>query len=153
MEAKSSLPPTNSYTQITHQPLKLKKPHDDNTEQIGSFTSSCSFDDSDKGDTQNPSASKTCLFSEEEIAIQKPESAAVNAREEIVGAEDNGRERLKRHKVEVAGRVWIPEMWGQEELLKDWINCSAFDAPFVPSRIMTARAALVREGRRALLVD
>ncbi|KAI9127939.1 hypothetical protein K1719_000932 [Acacia pycnantha] len=31
--------------------------------------------------------------------------------------------------MEVAGRVWIPEIWGQEELLKDWTDCSAFDAP------------------------
>ncbi|GLT89984.1 hypothetical protein SLE2022_079390 [Rubroshorea leprosula] len=63
--------------------------------------------------------------------------------------EDNGRERLKRHRVEVAGRVWIPEIWGQEEFLKDWADCSAFDASLVPSGIKSARAALVREGRRA----
>ncbi|KAL9332091.1 hypothetical protein ACSQ67_001701 [Phaseolus vulgaris] len=63
--------------------------------------------------------------------------------------EDSGRERLKRHRVEVAGRVWIPDMWGQEELLKDWIDCSAFDAPLVPSRIATAREALVEECTRA----
>ncbi|OMO82243.1 hypothetical protein CCACVL1_12028 [Corchorus capsularis] len=63
--------------------------------------------------------------------------------------EENGRERLKRHRIEVAGRVWIPEIWGQEELLKDWIDCSAFDASLVPNGIMSARAALVEEGRRA----
>ncbi|XWS43420.1 hypothetical protein CRYUN_Cryun16bG0102100 [Craigia yunnanensis] len=63
--------------------------------------------------------------------------------------EDNGRERLKRHRIEVEGRVWIPETWGQEELLKDWIDCSAFDSSLVPSGIMSARAALVEEGRRA----
>ncbi|KAI9090616.1 hypothetical protein K1719_028469 [Acacia pycnantha] len=146
MEDKVSLLPTNSDNQITQQPLKWKKPHltdNDNTDQKGSFMSTCSFDD-----TQNPSASKTSLLSKEEIAIQKQDS-----REEMVEADDCGRERLKRHRVEVAGRVWIPEMWGQEELLKDWINCSAFDAPFVPSRIMTARAALVQQGRRPLLVD
>ncbi|GFZ02492.1 hypothetical protein Acr_15g0011020 [Actinidia rufa] len=59
----------------------------------------------------------------------------------------NGRERLKRHRVEVAGGVWIPDMWGQEELLKDWIDCTAFDASLVKSNIMSARAALVQEGR------
>ncbi|XVF55722.1 hypothetical protein PTKIN_Ptkin06aG0059700 [Pterospermum kingtungense] len=69
--------------------------------------------------------------------------------EESMEVEDNGRERLKRHRIEVAGRVWIPEIWGQEELLKDWIDCSAFDAALVPSAIMSARAALVEEGRRA----
>ncbi|KAJ8899585.1 hypothetical protein K2173_018559 [Erythroxylum novogranatense] len=59
-----------------------------------------------------------------------------------------GRERLKRHRIEVGGRVWIPEIWGQEELLKDFIDCSAFDSSLVHSGIMSARAALVEEGRR-----
>ncbi|KAI3447469.1 hypothetical protein Pfo_004134 [Paulownia fortunei] len=65
--------------------------------------------------------------------------------------EDNssGRERLKRHRVEVAGRVWIPEMWGQENLLKDWVDCTAFDATLAKSGIMSARASLMEEGRRA----
>lgn len=63
--------------------------------------------------------------------------------------EDNGRERLKRHRIDVAGRVWIPDIWGQEEMLKDWIDCSAFDASLFPSGIVSARAALVQEGRRA----
>ncbi|GKV31799.1 hypothetical protein SLEP1_g40465 [Rubroshorea leprosula] len=64
-------------------------------------------------------------------------------------SEDNGRERLKRHRVEVAGRVWIPEIWGQEEFLKDWIDCSAFDESLVPNGIVPARTALAREGRPA----
>lgn len=64
--------------------------------------------------------------------------------------EGNGRERLKRHRIDVAGRVWIPDIWGQEEMLKDWIDCSAFNASLVPRGIMSARAALVQEGRRAL---
>lgn len=64
--------------------------------------------------------------------------------------EESGREKLKRHRVEVAGSVWIPEIWGQEDLLKDWIDCSAaFDATLVSSRIITARAALVQEGTRS----
>lgn len=63
--------------------------------------------------------------------------------------EENGRERLKRHRIEVAGRVWIPDIWGQEEMLKDWIDCSAFDASLMNSSIMSARNALVGEGRRA----
>lgn len=63
--------------------------------------------------------------------------------------EDSGRERLKRHRVEVAGRIWIPEIWGQEELLKDWIDCSAFDASLSPNGIMLARASLIGEGRRS----
>ncbi|KAF8403287.1 hypothetical protein HHK36_011389 [Tetracentron sinense] len=71
------------------------------------------------------------------------------AKETVNSTGDSGRERLKRHRTEVAGRVWIPEIWGQEELLKDWIDCSAFDAPLVPGGIISARAALVEEGRRA----
>ncbi|CAL1360618.1 unnamed protein product [Linum trigynum] len=63
-----------------------------------------------------------------------------------------GREKLKRHRVEVAGRVWIPETWGQEELLKDWIDCSAFDATIVSNGIMSARDALAaQQGLRTRL--
>ncbi|KAK9156749.1 hypothetical protein Scep_003323 [Stephania cephalantha] len=64
-------------------------------------------------------------------------------------AEVSGREKPRRHRIEVAGRVWIPDIWGQEELLKDWIDCSAFDASLVPAGIMSARAALVEEGIRS----
>ncbi|KAJ8754717.1 hypothetical protein K2173_012106 [Erythroxylum novogranatense] len=69
--------------------------------------------------------------------------------ETILDEGDCGRERLKRHRIEMAGRVWIPDIWGQEELLKDWIDCSAFDSSLVPGGIMSARASLVEEGRRA----
>ncbi|KAF9598744.1 hypothetical protein IFM89_031412 [Coptis chinensis] len=62
--------------------------------------------------------------------------------------EVSGREKLKRHRVEVAGQVWIPDIWGQEELLKDWIDCSAFDASLIPTGIMSARAALIQESVR-----
>lgn len=63
--------------------------------------------------------------------------------------EEGGRERLKRHRVEVAGRVWIPDMWGQEDLLKEWIDCAAFDASLVRSSILMARNSLAQQGRRA----
>lgn len=59
-----------------------------------------------------------------------------------------GRERLKRHRVDVAGRVWIPEIWGQEELLNDWIDCSALDRSLFPTGVSSAREALAEEGRR-----
>ncbi|KAI8014553.1 Protein BIC1 [Camellia lanceoleosa] len=62
-------------------------------------------------------------------------------------AEVSGRDRLKRHRVEVAGRVWIPDIWGQEELLKDWVDCTTFDASLGNRNITLARAALVEEGR------
>ncbi|XP_042511113.1 protein BIC1 [Macadamia integrifolia] len=76
-------------------------------------------------------------------------SSSSSSEEEVTTAEvDSGRERLKRHRNEVAGHVWIPEIWGKEELLKDWMDCSAFNASLVPSGIMSARAALIEEGRR-----
>ncbi|ESW34894.1 hypothetical protein PHAVU_001G189900 [Phaseolus vulgaris] len=109
--------------------------------------------DRDKGVAkQDPSASKPLLCNEEKMALQEDAIMDGVAKESSVAEaleEDSGRERLKRHRVEVAGRVWIPDMWGQEELLKDWIDCSAFDAPLVPSRIATAREALVEECTRA----
>ena len=63
--------------------------------------------------------------------------------------EDCGRERLKRHRVEMAGRVWIPDIWGQESFLKDWIDCAAFDTCLVPKGLVLAREALVQDCRRA----
>jgi hypothetical protein len=59
---------------------------------------------------------------------------------------ESGRERLKRHREEVAGRVLIPDTWGQEELLKDWIDYSSFDALLAPKGIMSARESLISEG-------
>ncbi|XP_030506962.2 protein BIC1 [Cannabis sativa] len=63
---------------------------------------------------------------------------------------DNGRERLKRHRIEMGGRVWIPDIWGQEDLLKDWIDCNAFDSCLGPNGLISAaRASLVKQGRTA----
>ncbi|XP_051113908.1 protein BIC1-like [Andrographis paniculata] len=62
--------------------------------------------------------------------------------------EKTGRERLKRHRLEVADRVWVPELWGQEDFLKDWIDCSPFDAAVMSSSAATAaRASLAEQGR------
>lgn len=102
-------------------------------------------DDKDKDATQYPSL----LCNKEKMALLQ-ELAPVSSMDEALDLEeeDSERERLKRHRVEVAGRVWIPEIWGQEDLLKDWIDCTAFDAPLVPSKITMARAALVEEGTK-----
>lgn len=62
--------------------------------------------------------------------------------------EDCGREKLKKHRMEMAGRVWIPERWGQESFLKDWTDCAAFDRSLVPKGLASAREALVDECRR-----
>lgn len=61
---------------------------------------------------------------------------------------DTGRERLKRHREEVAGRVLIPDKWGKEELLKDWMDYSSFDSLLAPNGLASARKALMAEGRR-----
>ncbi|XP_066318569.1 protein BIC1-like [Miscanthus floridulus] len=68
------------------------------------------------------------------------------ARRPAAGAEESARERLKRHRTEMAGRVRIPEMWGQERLLKDWVDCAVFDRPLAATTgLLTARDALVAE--------
>ncbi|XP_020208315.1 protein BIC1-like [Cajanus cajan] len=113
---------------ISPQPSKLNKPHHPKANKI--------MEQEHKDHSIKDSNTKTKTLG--------PTPSKVEALDE-----DSGRERLKRHRIEVAGRVWIPEIWGQEELLKDWIDCSAFDAPLVPNRIVMARAALVEEGRRA----
>lgn len=61
---------------------------------------------------------------------------------------DASRERLKRHRREVAGRVWIPESWGKEPFLKDWTDCTALDRALFPAGLLLAREALVDECRR-----
>ncbi|ERM93885.1 hypothetical protein AMTRI_Chr11g96670 [Amborella trichopoda] len=60
-----------------------------------------------------------------------------------------GRERLQKHRMMVAGKVWIPETWGQEELLKEWVDCGAIDRSLMPNGLVSARNALVEECRRA----
>ncbi|KAK7355444.1 hypothetical protein VNO80_14700 [Phaseolus coccineus] len=123
---------TESDNQIPPlQPSKLKKPHLPKDRKMGQEHQ----EKSDK--TSKPHHNKV-------------ETALDNDTEgKTVEGEASNRERLKRHRVEVSGRVWIPEIWGQEDLLKDWIDCTAFDASLVPSRIVMARTALVEEGRRA----
>ncbi|KAG7560627.1 hypothetical protein ISN45_Aa05g021360 [Arabidopsis thaliana x Arabidopsis arenosa] len=92
-----------------------------------------------------PSEAASSVSDKKDLALPE-EKPKQNQEEERV---DTGRERLKKHRREIAGRVWIPEIWGQEELLKDWIDCSTFDTCLVPAGISSARAALVEEARRA----
>ncbi|KFK34522.1 hypothetical protein AALP_AA5G156800 [Arabis alpina] len=98
---------------------------------------------------QDPSLTdeETSSVSDKKVQTLPEEKQKRNQEEER--AEHTGRERLKKHRREIAGRVWIPEIWGQEELLKDWIDCSTFDTCLVPAGISSARAALVEEARRA----
>ncbi|MED6156913.1 hypothetical protein PIB30_018656 [Stylosanthes scabra] len=67
----------------------------------------------------------------------------------MVISEETGRERLKRHREEVKGRVKIPEDWGQEKMMKEWIDYTTFDALFAPHTvIVAARDALIADGRK-----
>ncbi|CAA7405365.1 unnamed protein product [Spirodela intermedia] len=75
-------------------------------------------------------------------------NAAGISGEAAVVVEESGRERLKRHRVAMGGSVWIPERWGKEELLKDWIDCAAVDRALVPAGLTSAREALVEERQR-----
>lgn len=61
---------------------------------------------------------------------------------------DGGRERLKRHREEVAEKVMIPDKWSQENFLMDWIDYSSFDKILAPNGIASAREALMADGRR-----
>ncbi|KAF8041910.1 hypothetical protein BT93_A0494 [Corymbia citriodora subsp. variegata] len=111
---------------------------------------------SDENERQSPSPAaheETKDDEEESVRLQALTDHSIGLDDSKgEGKEDrgmNGREKLKRHRIEVAGRAWIPEIWGQEELLKDLVDCSAFEASFLPAKIMSAKAALVEEGRRA----
>ncbi|KAL2239327.1 UNVERIFIED_CONTAM: Protein BIC1 [Sesamum indicum] len=78
-----------------------------------------------------------------------------NARAEQETGPENGlvgREKLMRYWKEVnnggASTIVVPERWGQEDLLKDWIDCSSFDALLAPKGVGLARENLVAEARR-----
>ncbi|KAK7335633.1 hypothetical protein VNO80_27575 [Phaseolus coccineus] len=66
-----------------------------------------------------------------------------------VGVEETGREKLKRLREEVMmEKINIPEDWGQERKLKDWIDCTMFDAFLAPhSLIVSARDALCMQSK------
>lgn len=65
--------------------------------------------------------------------------------------EVTGREKLKRHREEVMGRVNIPENWSEEKQLKKWVDYTTFDALILAphSLIVAARDALIADGRKA----
>nr|TKR85842.1 hypothetical protein D5086_0000244630 [Populus alba] len=87
---------------------------------------------------------------ENEVKEQAAEALILMHRESVaLTTTTTGRERLKRHREEVSGKVMIPDTWGQENLLTDWIDYSSFDKLLAPKGITSAREALVAEGRRA----
>ncbi|KAM3202081.1 protein BIC1 [Capsicum annuum] len=60
-----------------------------------------------------------------------------------------GREKLKSHWREVGGRVYVPEKWGHEGSLREWMDCSSFSTILAPKGIELARKALMCQGKRA----
>ncbi|GAU22393.1 hypothetical protein TSUD_107220 [Trifolium subterraneum] len=65
--------------------------------------------------------------------------------------EITGRERLKRHREEMKGKVKVPENWEKEKKLKEWVDYTKFDALiFAPhALIVTARDALIADVRKS----
>ncbi|XP_024633300.1 protein BIC1 [Medicago truncatula] len=65
--------------------------------------------------------------------------------------EITGRERLKRHREEMKGKVKVPENWEKEQKLKEWVDYTTFDALiFAPhALIVTARDALIADVRKS----
>ncbi|KAG8374130.1 hypothetical protein BUALT_Bualt11G0098900 [Buddleja alternifolia] len=144
-----TMPPKNINPSNSDPKPELTKPaNDDPSDQTTTFD--------EKGLKKSKSEGVLTYQSDVRVAAfrvsssSKEEGSIVTAPTKSEGTvEDStsGRERLKRHRVEVAGRVWIPDMWGQEGLLKDWIDCTATDFSLANSSIMSARASLVEEGR------
>ncbi|KAH7663437.1 hypothetical protein IHE45_14G055400 [Dioscorea alata] len=67
-----------------------------------------------------------------------------------VEEEVEGREKLKRHRrmTMEKGQLGIPEVWGHEELLQCWFDCSAFQSCYSPAGLVGAREALARQRTR-----
>ncbi|KAK1563114.1 hypothetical protein Q3G72_022538 [Acer saccharum] len=134
-------------TQLTPQMSPLNHPPDDDQQHCYYSNDEEKKNPSSKPHQQQQHHCQSINDNDETQSSCSDHHEQVEVVEEAEGLEeDNGRERLKRHRIEVAGRVWIPDIWGQEDMLKDWIDCSAFDASLVTSNIMSARAALAQNG-------
>ncbi|XP_020220176.1 protein BIC1 [Cajanus cajan] len=113
--------------------------------------------------SSDPSSSLFFLESKEKLKNKTQECKSLNTKENDdkgkdkeegheARVEETGRERLKRLREEVMmEKVKIPEKWGQEQMLKDWMDITMFDAFFAPphSMIVTARDALIANARKA----
>ena len=54
-----------------------------------------------------------------------------------------GRQRLQRHWMETGGNVCIPEIWGREQHLEEWVSYGIVEDALRPAGLMAARAALI----------
>ncbi len=96
------------------------------------------IDKPDGGDSSDSSSSSSV----KEVGVQVQMQVQAGQTESV-------RQRIRRHWSEMSGKVLIPDQWGKEDLLKDWMDYSSFDALLAPSGVGVAREALVVEGRRA----
>jgi hypothetical protein len=110
-------------------------------------------DEDEKEEEEKPPASDEAEDDEHKLPVGKEEASGHKPPAEDDHQAGSTRERLKRHRMEVAGRVWVPEKWGQETLLKDWVDCAVFDRPLVPAGLLKARRALVAESCTASRPD
>ncbi|KAI3450711.1 hypothetical protein Pfo_007376 [Paulownia fortunei] len=138
---KAMEPSTTNIITISHE--NQHKNHTSSNDQLPSdhqpLIISCKdTPHQEKNPSSNPS---TCVVISEALSME-------NAGDEQ--EKGLGNEKMKRHwkEVSVGGRIVIPEAWGQEDLLKDWIDYSTFDALLAPKEVGLAREALVAEARR-----
>ncbi|XP_050383141.1 protein BIC1 [Argentina anserina] len=148
----SFVPPDQTSPSLSFLQAKesiISQCRDDNTAKQGSTSPKRNRDHEDEiKSAQSRNEEITILGLASAQVVAAAEEASKGCDEVFAVAEDSGRERLKKHRLEVAGRVWIPDVWGQEEFLKDWVDCTAFDDSLFPNGILSARSALVEEGRR-----
>ncbi|KAK1393533.1 Mucin-17 like [Heracleum sosnowskyi] len=114
--------PVPSY--ISDHETQPEKPKEEDEE------SSLKIYDDNEVNVKGDETKKSSTSSEEAALMQVvpvPAGDSSNRKGSDVG-DESGRERLKRHRIEMGGRVWVPDTWGQENLLKNWIDCTAFDA-------------------------
>ncbi|KAJ4802220.1 hypothetical protein LUZ62_014786 [Rhynchospora pubera] len=79
---------------------------------------------------------------ENNCSAQNKEKHLNMEREQMSNGSVGTRDKLRRLKLEMGGRVCIPDTWGQESRLQDWANCTAFTGAYMPAGLASARAAL-----------
>ena len=130
------------------RPEKLEEQEESSLEKIDDIESEVAkASDETRKASDEITKPSTAVASEEETALNTvtADTTVVGGGDSVAAEEESGRERLRKHRLEMAGRVWIPDTWGQEDLLKDWIDCSAFDGSLVNNTILSARAALIQQ--------
>lgn len=82
---------------------------------------------------------------------EKNSSTAQNTEKQLqLHMEKEGRrERLRRLRLEIGGKVCIPDTWDHESSLQDWFNCTAFTVAYVPPGLASARESLAKDARQS----